>query len=115
MAPSLARPAREIGDILRRHGPAYRQRHPLTADQAKVLRRLAACRTAELGGHVDGCDACGFARVSYNSCRMQRQRRQAGDAGRPPAPAGWPRPCGKAGRRGGVGCAGSADRGGPAR
>ena len=69
MAPSLSRPTWEIGDILRCHGPTYRQRHPLTADQAKVLRRLAACRTAELGGHVDGCDACGFARVSYNSCR----------------------------------------------
>jgi hypothetical protein len=28
------------------------------------------CRTPELGGHVDECQAgCGFARVSYNSCR----------------------------------------------
>jgi hypothetical protein len=66
---SLARSPWELGDILRRHGPTYCRRHPLTADQATVLRRLAACRTAELGGHVDGCDACGFARVSYNSCR----------------------------------------------
>ncbi len=69
MGPSPPRPAWEVGDILRRHGPAYRQRHLLSADQTRVLRRLAACRTAELGGHVDGCDACGYARVSYNSCR----------------------------------------------
>jgi Putative transposase/Transposase zinc-binding domain len=69
MGTPFVRPRWEVGDILRRHGPAYRQRHPLTAEQAKVLRRLADCRTARLGGHVDGCDACGFARISYNSCR----------------------------------------------
>jgi hypothetical protein len=35
-----------------------------------VLRKIAACRTAALGAHVDECvDGCGFARVSYNSCR----------------------------------------------
>jgi hypothetical protein len=33
------------------------------------MRRLASCRTAALGGHVDACDGCGFVRVSYNSCR----------------------------------------------
>jgi hypothetical protein len=69
MGPSSPRPAWEVGDILRRHGAAYRQRHPLSVDQAKVLHRLAACRTAQLGGHVDSCDGCGFARISYNSCR----------------------------------------------
>lgn len=69
MEPLILHSILAVGDILRRYGPAYRQRHPLTADQAKVLRRLADCRTAALGGHVDGCDACGFARISYNSCR----------------------------------------------
>jgi hypothetical protein len=69
MLSSSARPAWEVGDILRQQGPAYRQRHPLTVDQAKVLSRLATCRTARRGGHVDSCDTCGFARVSYNSCR----------------------------------------------
>jgi Putative transposase/Transposase zinc-binding domain len=69
MDPFPPRPAWEVGDILRRHGAAYRERHPLTADQAKVLRRLAACRTSQMGGHVDSCAACGFARISYNSCR----------------------------------------------
>ena len=30
---------------------------------------MAACRTAALGGHVDGCHACGHQQISYNSCR----------------------------------------------
>lgn len=30
---------------------------------------IERCRTAELGGHVDACDACGLVRISYNSCR----------------------------------------------
>jgi len=59
----------EVGDIVRAHGAAYRARHPVTPQQARVLRRLADCRTAALGGHVDACSACGFTRISYNSCR----------------------------------------------
>ena len=59
----------EVADILRAHGEAYRLQHPVSPEQAAVMRRLVACRTAALGGHVDSCDACGFARISYNSCR----------------------------------------------
>lgn len=33
------------------------------------MRAIEACRTAELGGHVEECDVCGHVRVSYNSCR----------------------------------------------
>jgi hypothetical protein len=61
--------ALEVGDIVRAHGAAYRARHPVMPQQAQVLRRLAECRTAALGGHVDACSACGFTRISYNSCR----------------------------------------------
>ena len=64
-----ARPRLEVADIFRAHGAAYRQCHPLSAEQAAVLRRLAACRTAALGGHVEACDRCGYARITYNSCR----------------------------------------------
>jgi len=42
------------------------QPHPYTL---RVLSALEKCRTQALGGHVDGCDSCGFIRVSYNSCR----------------------------------------------
>lgn len=33
------------------------------------MRAIEACRTADLGGHVDECDHCGAKTVSYNSCR----------------------------------------------
>jgi hypothetical protein len=59
----------EVGDVLRAHGQAYRAHYPVTPEQSQVMQRLAACRTAALGGHVDACAACGFTRISYNSCR----------------------------------------------
>jgi hypothetical protein len=69
MMPLPARPLLEVADILRTHGEAYRTRYPVPPLQAAVMRRLAACRTAALGGHVDACGRCGYTRVSYNSCR----------------------------------------------
>ena len=33
-----------------------------------VLKALAACRTAQLGGHVLECDHCGHRKQAYNSC-----------------------------------------------
>ncbi len=51
------------------HRDAYRARHSVSPEQATVLRRLTACRTSALGGHVDTCDACGTVQISYNSCR----------------------------------------------
>jgi hypothetical protein len=63
------RPLLEVADILRAHGDAYQARHHVSALQAAVMKRLAACRTAALGGHVDTCGRCGYRRVSYNSCR----------------------------------------------
>src|SRR6267378_663400 len=64
-----ARPPLEVADILRAHGEAYCAGYPVSALQAAVMRRLVACRTAALGGHVDACGHCGYTRVSYNSCR----------------------------------------------
>ena len=69
MIPFPVRPLLEVADILRAHGEAYTARHPVSALQAAVLRRLVTCRTAALGGHVDACGRCGYTRVSYNSCR----------------------------------------------
>lgn len=43
--------------------------HTLSPDQHAVLRAVARCRTAALGGHVDVCDACGHGAIAYNSCR----------------------------------------------
>ena len=66
---SVTRARPEVADILRAHGDTYRANHPVSPEQGAVLRHLTACRTAALGGHVDSCDACGFVRLSYNSCR----------------------------------------------
>jgi Putative transposase/Transposase zinc-binding domain len=69
MISSPTRPSLEVADILRAHGEAYATRYPVSACQGAVIRRLSACRTAALGGHVDACSRCGYTRISYNSCR----------------------------------------------
>jgi len=72
MSPSLlSRPVLEVADVIRQHGQAFRARHgrSLTGAQQQALRDLAACRTAQLGGHVEHCLDCGHVRLAYNSCR----------------------------------------------
>jgi len=63
------RPALEVADIVRACGEAYRANHRLSFQQERVLRSIAACRTAALGGHVTRCDRCGTRVISYRSCR----------------------------------------------
>jgi hypothetical protein len=63
------KPSLEVADIVRLHGEDFVRAHALSPDQHAVLRAIARCRTAALGGHVDVCDACGLATVAYNSCR----------------------------------------------
>jgi hypothetical protein len=64
----MPRPRLEVADVVRRYGPAYRAAHACSRAQQRVLRALAACRTAALGGHLEQCDACGHQRPAYNSC-----------------------------------------------
>ncbi|PAQ08916.1 hypothetical protein CIT26_15085 [Mesorhizobium temperatum] len=61
----------EVADIFRRHGEAYRQAHDghLGRVERRTMSAIELCRTAELGGHVEGCRSCGAIRVAYNSCR----------------------------------------------
>jgi hypothetical protein len=59
----------EVGDIFRQYGEGYRQQHPLSLSQHKAISAISACRTAQLGGHVDQCERCNHVRISYNSCR----------------------------------------------
>jgi Putative transposase/Transposase zinc-binding domain len=65
------RPALDVADIFRAHGPAWRlaQAGHLSLGQLKVMSAIEACRTAELGGHVERCEDCARLQVSYNSCR----------------------------------------------
>ena len=60
----------ELDHILREHGAGYARDRVLSFDQRKVMRDLTVCRTPELGGHLDECEAgCGYQEVFYNSCR----------------------------------------------
>ena len=67
----MGRPALEVADIFREHGPAWReaQRGHLSLAQLKVMSAITQCRTAALGGHVLRCEGCGTDQVAYNSCR----------------------------------------------
>lgn len=63
------RPRFDIADLVRQHRPALEADVRLSIAQRRVLSAMARCRTAELGGHLDVCPACGFERPAYNSCR----------------------------------------------
>ena len=64
----VAAPALEVADIVRAEGEAYRATHRLSVQQDRVLRAIANCRTAALGGHTAQCDHCGALTISYCSC-----------------------------------------------
>ena len=67
----MARPALEVADIFRTHGPAWRKQQAahLNLGQLKVMSAIEQCRTSALGGHALRCDACAHQEISYNSCR----------------------------------------------
>jgi hypothetical protein len=67
----MLRPALEVADIFRDHGPAWRSANAghVSLDQLKVMSAIERCRTAALGGHVLRCEKCSHTAISYNSCR----------------------------------------------
>jgi hypothetical protein len=67
----VTRPALEVADIFRGHGPAWRQANAghVSLEQLKVMSAIESCRTAVLGGHVARCQDCGHTSIAYNSCR----------------------------------------------
>lgn len=71
-----------MADIFGRHGEAYRQVHDghLGRVERRVMSAIELCRTAELGGHVEGCRSCGAIRVAYNSCRNRHCPKCQGQA-----------------------------------
>ena len=64
---AFQRPALELAEVVRRHAP--RLDPGLGGQQRRILRAIASCRTAALGGHVESCDHCSYRRIAYNSCR----------------------------------------------
>src|SRR5215469_8385793 len=67
----MNRPPLEVADIVRAQGKRFidNNQHWICALHCKVLRAIAHCRTAVLGGHRDQCPRCGHRAISYNSCR----------------------------------------------
>ena len=66
----MSRPALEVAQIFRHHGPDYRKTQRLSPGQHQAMRDIERCRTVRLGGHVDTCSrGCGYLAISYNSCR----------------------------------------------
>lgn len=59
----------EVAAIFHQYGEAYRSTHSLSLPHLKAMSAIENCRTSQLGGHVDGCDACNHIQISYNSCR----------------------------------------------
>jgi hypothetical protein len=65
----MNRPVHELATIIRQYKTSFTAKHQPLKQHLSVLNALQKCRTASLGGHVDGCDSCGHLRISYNSCR----------------------------------------------
>jgi len=78
------RQALEVADIFRRHGPAWRATHAghVSLAQLKAMSAIETCRTAALGGHLEGCEDCGHRRIAYNSCRNRHCPKCQGAAAR---------------------------------
>ena len=63
--PCGERAALAVADVLRDHLASLR----LSAEQAKAVAHILACRTGRLGGHLAVCDRCGYNHFAYHSCR----------------------------------------------
>jgi hypothetical protein len=80
----MPRPALEVADIFRDHGPAWRAANAghVSLDQLKVMSAIERCRTAALGGHVERCEECAHTIIAYNSCRNRHCPKCQGAAAR---------------------------------
>jgi len=82
----VPRPALELADIFRGHGPAWRSANAghVSLGQLKVMSAIEECRTGALGGHVMRCEneKCGHTRIAYNSCRNRHCPKCQGAAAR---------------------------------
>ncbi len=46
------------------------------------MSAIETCRTAALGGHIEGCEGCGHRRIAYNSCANRHSPKCQGAAAR---------------------------------
>jgi hypothetical protein len=80
----VPRPALEVADIFREHGPAWRKANAghVSLEQLKVMSAIESCRTAALGGHVARCEDCAHILIAYNSCANRHCPKCQGAAAR---------------------------------
>jgi len=57
-----------LAALMQRYGDAYRSAHTLPSSHLKIMQAISRCRTADMGGHLHQCDACGYQHPVYNSC-----------------------------------------------
>jgi len=64
-------PHLEVADIIRAQGERFLacNRSWIHWTHQKVLRAIAHCRTAALGGHLHQCPSCGYRAIVFHSCR----------------------------------------------
>ncbi len=80
----MGRPALEVADIFRIHGPVWRQaqRGHLSLGELRVMSAIEQCRSAALGGHLLRCAGCSTEQIAYNSCRNRHCPKCQGSAAR---------------------------------
>lgn len=59
----------EVADVIREFEDEYREKYPVSPEQARVMAALSRCRTAALGATIYQCNECGALEVVYRSCR----------------------------------------------
>ncbi len=59
-----------LADVIRRHGPAYMERHgaSMLPSHVHAVKSILRCRTPEMGGHLAVCPRCDTEHLLYYSC-----------------------------------------------
>lgn len=64
----MSSPRLRVADVFRERWREFDRSHAVSPQQAWTARHIVRCRTAELGGHLYRCEACGSEIPVYNSC-----------------------------------------------
>jgi hypothetical protein len=62
----------ELAEVVKKHSPEYLEKFGdrMPANHKRALFAIAACRTEEMGGHLEECDQqCGHLDYRYHSCK----------------------------------------------
>jgi len=64
----MNRPRLRVADVFKAHWQEYDRTLRIAPQQARAVRHILSCRTAQLGGHLYRCEECGSEVPVYNSC-----------------------------------------------